>query len=93
LDANRHLLITDSKTVSLSNKESSLLEFFIRNHGQILTREQILTRVWGVDTFVEDGNLDNYIYFARRRLKAANCNARIKTIHSVGYQLEAASLT
>ncbi len=93
LDTNKHLLITDSKTVSLSNKECYLMEFFIRNRGQILTREQILTRVWGVDSFVEDGNLDNYIYFARRRLKAANCNARIKTIHSVGYQLEEASFT
>ncbi len=88
LDTNLHTLTVESKTVSLSNKESCLLEFFIRNCGQILTRKQILTRVWGLDSFVEDGNLDNYIYFIRRRLKAANCQARIKTIHSVGYQLE-----
>jgi len=93
LVTDKHMLVTDSKTVSLSNKESCLLEFFIRNHGQILTREQILARVWGVDSFVEDGNLDNYIYFVRRRLKTANCNARIKTIHSVGYQLEESSFT
>jgi len=92
LDADKHILTTESKIVTLSNKESCLLEFFIRNHGQILTREQILTRVWGLDPIVEDGNLDNYIYFSRRRLKAANCNARIKTIHSVGYQLEEYSL-
>jgi len=88
LDTDLHTLMTESKTVTLSNKEAFLLEFLIRNHGQILTREQILTRVWGLDTFVEDGNLDNYIYFVRRRLKAVNCKARIKTIHSVGYQLE-----
>jgi len=88
LDTELHTLSTESKTVTLSNKEASLLEFLIRNRGQVLTRDQILARVWGLDTFVEDGNIDNYIYFVRRRLKVVNCNARIKTIHSVGYQLE-----
>ncbi|HKL79635.1 MAG TPA: response regulator transcription factor [Mobilitalea sp.] len=90
LDTNLHTLTAESRTITLSNKESCLLEYFIRNCGQILTREQIHTKVWGLDSFVEDGNLDNYIYFVRRRLKAANCRARIKTIHSVGYQLEEA---
>ncbi|MBH1939600.1 response regulator transcription factor [Mobilitalea sibirica] len=88
LDTELHTLTAESKTVTLSNKETCLLEYLIRNRGQILTREQILTRVWGLDSVVEDGNLDNYIYFVRRRLKTVNCKARIKTIHSVGYQLE-----
>lgn len=88
LDTELHTLTANSKSVTLSNKEVSLLEFLIRNRGRILTRDQILTRVWGLDSFVEDGNLDNYIYFVRRRLKAVNCKARIRTIHSVGYQLE-----
>ncbi len=87
LDTDLHTLQTESKSITLSNKESCLLEFLIRNRGQILTREQILSRVWGIDSYVEDGNIDNYIYFVRRRLKVANCNARIKTVHSVGYQL------
>ena len=87
LNIELHTLTTEYKTVTLSNKETKLLEFLIRNKGQILTRDQIIERVWGLDTFVEDGNLDNYIYLGRRRLKAANCRAQIKTIHSVGYQL------
>jgi DNA-binding response OmpR family regulator len=87
LNIDLHTLTTEYKTITLSNKETKLLEFLIKNKGQILTRDQIIARVWGLDTFVEDGNLDNYIYFGRRRLKAANCKAQIKTIHSVGYQL------
>ncbi len=87
LDVDLHTLTTEYKTVTLSNKETKLLEFLIKNKSQILTRDQIIARVWGLDSFVEDGNLDNYIYFGRRRLKAANCRAQIKTIHSVGYQL------
>lgn len=93
LDTTRHLLSTESKSITLSNKESCLLEFFLRNHGRILTREQILAKVWDSDSFVEDGNLDNYIYFVRRRLKAVNCYVRIRTIHSVGYQMEEFSNT
>jgi DNA-binding response OmpR family regulator len=87
LNIDLHTLTTEMKTVTLSNKETKLLEFLIKNKGQVLTRDQIIERVWGLDTFVEDGNLDNYIYLVRRRLKAANCKAQIKTIHSVGYQL------
>lgn len=87
LNVDLHTLSTEDKTVTLSNKETKLLEFLIKNKGQVLTREQIIARVWGLDNFVEDGNLDNYIYLGRRRLKAAGCKAQIKTIHSVGYQL------
>jgi two-component system OmpR family response regulator len=87
LNIDLHTLTTEYKTITLSNKETKLLEFLIKNKGQVLTRDQIIARVWGLDDFVEDGNLDNYIYFGRRRLKAANCRAQIKTIHSVGYQL------
>lgn len=87
LNIDLHTLTTEYKTVTLSNKETKLLEFLIRNKGLILTRDQIIERVWGLDTFVEDGNLDSYIYLGRRRLKTANCRAQIKTIHSVGYQL------
>jgi DNA-binding response OmpR family regulator len=58
------------------------------NKGQLLAREQILNRVWGMDSFVEDGNIDNYIFLLRRRLKALNTSVIIKTVHGIGYQLE-----
>lgn len=48
----------------------------------------LLTRVWGPDAEVEDGNLDNYIHFLRRRLKAAGSAVSIRTVRGVGYQLE-----
>ncbi|NLZ82334.1 MAG: response regulator transcription factor [Clostridiales bacterium] len=87
LNINLHTLTADNKAVTLSNKETNLLEYLIHNKGQILTREQILTRVWGINNDVEDGNLDNYIYLVRRILKMTGCKAQIKTVHSVGYQL------
>lgn len=76
------------RVVELSKKEMDLLEFFIRNKGQTLTRDLLLNRVWGMDSEVEDGNLDNYIYFLRRRLKQVGSQVNIKTVRSVGYFLE-----
>ena len=76
----------DGSTI-LSKREGSLLESFLHMPDQTLTREMLLLKVWGPDTDVEDGNLDNYIYFLRRRLKTVGSLLQIKTIRGVGYKL------
>lgn len=81
-------LYCGEKEKKLSRKEGALIEFFMQNGGQVLLREQILSRVWGIDSQVEDGNVDNYIYFLRRRLKGLGSLVTIKTIHGVGYRME-----
>lgn len=77
-----------SKECTLSRREGALLEVFLRNPGQTLPRAMLLSRVWGMDADVEDGNLDNYIHFLRRRLKAVNSTLSLKTVRGVGYQLD-----
>lgn len=72
----------------LSQKESALLEVFIRSRTQTLPRTLLLNRVWGPESDVEDGNLDNYIHFLRRRLKAVSDTVSIKTVRGIGYHLE-----
>lgn len=74
---------------SLSRKESALLESFLRNPGQSLSRTLLFNRVWGVETDVEEGNLDNYMYFLRRRFKTVGSHARLTTVRGIGYRLEA----
>ena len=49
----------------------------------------ILSYVWGSSCDVEEGNLDNYVYFLRRRLKALDAPVKLSTVHGVGYRLEA----
>jgi two-component system, OmpR family, response regulator len=88
LDACTYNLIREDKSIALSKREGALLEFFLLNKEQVLSREQILSRVWGKDNFVEDGNIDNYIFLLRRRLKAIQTDILIKTVHGIGYQLE-----
>jgi DNA-binding response OmpR family regulator len=88
LNAGTMQLVKEKESCSLSKRESDLLVFFIKNKGQILTRELLLNRVWGADSFVTDGNLDNFICFLRKRLKTIHSHASIRTVRGVGYQLE-----
>ncbi len=76
-------------TVTLSGRENALLEIFLNNGGQTLSRGQLLLKVWGPDGEVEDGNLDNYIFFLRRRLKNLKSRATISTVRGVGYRMNA----
>lgn len=72
---------------TLSNREGALLETFLRNQNRTLSRSTLLLKVWGPDSDVEDGNLDNYIHFLRRRLKGVGSKLQLKTIRGVGYCL------
>lgn len=76
-----------SDSCTLSQKEGEVLTLFLRNPNQLLPRQTILTHVWGADYDIEDGNLDNYIYFVRRRLKNVGSVLNIKTVRGVGYRL------
>lgn len=71
----------------LSRREGDLLESFLRTPDQTLARETLLLKVWGPDSEVEAGNLDNYVHFLRRRLKAIGSSLQIKTVWGVGYGL------
>lgn len=87
-DSDSNCLRKGDKECTLSKREGSLLEVFLRNPGQTLTREVLLNRVWGLDSDVETGNLDNYIHFLRRRLKTVESQLEIRTVRGIGYQIE-----
>ena len=76
---------------TLSRREGGLLESFLHLPEQTIARETLLLKVWGPDSDVEEGNLDNYVYFLRRRLKAVGSRLQIKTVRGVGYRLAPAS--
>lgn len=72
---------------TLSKREAALLEAFLKSGGATLPRNHLLLKVWGPDSDVEEGNLDNYIHFLRRRLKTVGSRLAIKTIRGIGYSL------
>lgn len=84
----RQLSGTSGALCSLSKRESDMMEFFIKNKNQTLPRELLLSRVWGPGADVEDGNLDNYIHFLRKRLKSVESKLSLTTVRGIGYRLE-----
>lgn len=81
-------LTCGQNSATLTQKEYLLLEFLIKNSDKILTREYILSAVWSLDSDIEYSNVDNYIYFLRKRLKQLGSKASIKTIYGKGYRLQ-----
>lgn len=80
--------IDSGKVMKLAGKELQLMEFFLRNPGQVLEKEQIATKVWGYESDAEYNNVEVYVSFLRRKLKYLHVDVRIRTIRGVGYILE-----
>ncbi|MCI9357538.1 MAG: response regulator transcription factor [Lachnospiraceae bacterium] len=87
-DTQQNILACRGKSCTLSRREGDLMELFLRNPRQTLPRGVILSRVWGSNSEVEEGNLDNYIHFIRRRLKTVGSQVNLKTMRGIGYRLE-----
>jgi two-component system, OmpR family, response regulator MprA len=77
----------NEKEISLTAKEYDLLELFLRNPRQVLTREVIFDRVWGYDFGGESNVLDVYIRYLRQKLEADEQSRILHTVRGVGYVL------
>lgn len=82
------ICIKTNETVDLVCKEFQLLEYFMNNPEQILSKEQIYDKVWGIENEIESNNLEVYLSFLRRKLKAINSNINIKSVRGMGYKME-----
>lgn len=83
LDPVRHTVTIDGAEVDLSAREFSLAEAFLRHPGQALSREQLLSRVWGYDFDPGSNVVDVYVRYLRNKLGTS----RIATVRGVGYRL------
>ena len=77
----------DGRPLELTHKEFELLHFLLRNREQILTRDQLFSRVWGLDADIGCNVVDVYIYYLRRKLKPHGYDHVIQTVRNVGYML------
>lgn len=88
LNPDTRVLSCNGKELNLSRRKALLLEYFLRNPEKTLGREQIFSRVWGIDGAVESANLDTYVYFLRKHLNALESQVSITTVHGTGYRME-----
>jgi two-component system response regulator RegX3 len=90
MDIERHSVTVDGVAVSLPLKEFELLEFLIRNEGRVLTRGQLIDRVWGDDYYGDTKTLDVHIKRLRSKIEVDPANpVLIQTIRGLGYKFEA----
>lgn len=75
------------RDIYLSKREFQMLDLFIKNKGQVLPREVILDRIWGLESEVTSNNLDAYVRLLRKKIDSPEDDILIHTIRGVGYKL------
>ncbi|WP_104127616.1 response regulator transcription factor [Cryobacterium sp. Y57] len=90
MDVERHAVAVSGELVNMPLKEFELLEFLLRNAGRVLTRGQLIDRVWGTDYFGDTKTLDVHIKRIRSRIEAAPSEpVMLVTVRGLGYRFEA----
>ncbi len=88
LDTNQHEGYIKEKELLLTVKEYELLLYLVQNKEQILTREQIFDRVWGIESETTDSIVDVYIHYLRKKLAPFDADHLIRTVRGVGFMLK-----
>jgi two-component system response regulator RegX3 len=89
LDSDRHVISVNGEALALPLKEFELLEFLMRNSGRVLTRMQLIDRVWGSDYVGDTKTLDVHIKRLRAKVERDPANPEIiQTVRGMGYKLE-----
>jgi two-component system response regulator RegX3 len=90
MDVERHTVSVAGEPVALPLKEFDLLEFLLRNAGRVLTRAQLIDRVWGADYVGDTKTLDVHVKRLRAKLEPDPATPKyLQTVRGLGYKLEA----
>ena len=77
-----------NESINIPYREFLLLEYFMNNKEQIISKEQIYDKVWGIDTDYESNNLEAYLSFLRKKIKIIGSKVNIKAVRNLGYKME-----
>ena len=89
MDVDRHVVTVRGEQVQLPLKEFELLEVLLRNAGRVLTRMQLIDRVWGADYVGDTKTLDVHVKRLRAKVEADPANpTHILTVRGLGYKFE-----
>lgn len=88
LDLNTHDLRCGGRSVHLSGKEFEVLSMLMSSNARVVSKQDLLTRVWGVEGDTSENSVEAYISFLRKKLTHLKSCARITTLRMLGYRLE-----
>ena len=77
----------NNEKINIINKEFQLLEYFMNNPNQVLSKEMIYDKIWGLESEAISNNLEAYLSFIRKKLKIINSNVQIKSLRNIGYKM------
>lgn len=86
IDLDTFKVFFNQNEIELSPTEYKLLEYLAQNKDRVMTREQILSAIWGIDFTSDSAVLDTYISYLRKKLPS---DVQIRTVRGIGYQIEA----
>lgn len=78
----------NNESINISYKELLILEYLMSNSNQIISKEQIYDKIWGIDADFESNNLEAYLSFIRKKIKIIDSVVNIKAVRGLGYKLE-----
>lgn len=79
--------INTHKSIEVMKKEFLLLEYLMTNSEQVVSKEQIYEKVWGMENESESNNLEAYLSFIRKKIKIIGSQVQIKAVRGLGYKL------
>ncbi len=88
MDLDSHVVEIKSTRVELSPTEFRLLQFFLENPGRVLTKDQLLSHVWGMDNYADPNVVETYVSYLRKK---CGDSFALRTVRGIGYQLTTAS--
>jgi two-component system, OmpR family, response regulator RegX3 len=89
MDVERHVVSVNGEPITLPLKEFDLLEYLMRNSGRVLTRGQLIDRVWGADYVGDTKTLDVHVKRLRSKIESDPANPiHLVTVRGLGYKLE-----
>lgn len=89
LNLESHDLSRGGKSIHLSYKEYCLAKVLMTNAGQVVSKDLIIAKVWGIESSAEDNNVEAYVSFLRKKMKFLGSTARIETLRKAGYRFAA----
>ena len=88
LDLSSGMLICGEKKVRLSAREFDVMRFLLQSRDRNLSKEVILSRVWGLESNAVENHVEVYVGFLRKKLQSIGSNVRIEAVRRLGYHLE-----
>ncbi len=78
----------NDNSITLTQKEFEILKYFMQRPKLVVSKDDLVTKLWGFDSDIEHNNIEVYISFLRKKLAYVESNVKITTIRRVGYRLE-----